>query len=214
MYKFKKSKFLILIPTFNELKNLKNFIKKVKKLAPVCVLDDCSTDETSDWLIKNKINFITNKKNLGYEKNLINGIKKLKSYCDFLITFDGDGQHKLSDLKKIIKIKRPFDIIVCNRKQKNRFMEEVISYFSNLFFNLKDPLSGFKVYKTSIFRNNNFNNIGDYFLVDLLLFFIKKRRIINMEISTKSRHGDVKVGGFIYLIFKEIKILFKIILWK
>ena len=53
-------------------------------------------------------------------------------------------------------------------------MEEVISYFSNLFFNLKDPLSGFKVYKTSIFRNNNFNNIGDYFLVDLLLFFIKK----------------------------------------
>ena len=29
-------------------------------------------------------------------------------------------------------------------------MEEVISYFSNLFFNLKDPLSGFKVYKTSI----------------------------------------------------------------
>ena len=92
-------------------------------------------------------------------------------------------------------------------------MEEVISYFSNLFFNLKDPLSGFKVYKTSIFRNNNFNNIGDYFLVDLLLFY-KKRRIINMEISTKSRHGDVKVGGFIYLIFKEIKILFKIILWK
>ena len=62
MYKFKKSKFLILIPTFNELKNLKKFIKKVKKLAPVCILDDCSTDETSDWLIKNKINFITNKK--------------------------------------------------------------------------------------------------------------------------------------------------------
>ena len=32
MYKLKKSKFLILIPAYNELDNLKKFVKKVVKL--------------------------------------------------------------------------------------------------------------------------------------------------------------------------------------
>jgi hypothetical protein len=40
MYKFKKSNFLILIPAYNELENLKKFVKKVNKLAPVYILDD------------------------------------------------------------------------------------------------------------------------------------------------------------------------------
>ena len=47
MHKSKKSKFLILIPAYNELKNLKKFVKKVNKLSTVCVLDDGSRDNTS-----------------------------------------------------------------------------------------------------------------------------------------------------------------------
>ena len=152
MYKFGKSKFLILIPAYNELENLKKFIKKINRLVPLCVLDDYSNDNTEEWLLKNNIHFIKNKKNFGYEKNLINGIKKFRKKYDYLITFDGDGQHKISDLKKIINIKMNYDIIVCNRKNKNRFLEVVISIFSNFFFGLRDPLSGFKVYKTIILK--------------------------------------------------------------
>ena len=211
MYKLKKSKFLILIPTYNELNNLKKFVKKISRLAPVCILDDCSTDKTLDWLTKNKINFIKNKKNLGYEKNLLNGIKRFKNYCDFLITFDGDGQHKSSDLKRVINTKQLFDIIVCNRKKKNRFMEDIISFLSYLFFDLKDPVSGFKVYKTRILKKKNFKKIGSFFLADFLLSFIKNRKIINIEITTNERSDKPKVGGFISLNLKEIRILFKLI---
>lgn len=118
MYKLKKSKFLILIPAYNELNNLKKFLNKISSLSPLCILDDCSTDKTIDWLKKNRINFISNKENLGYEKNLLKGIKKFKKYCDYLITFDGDGQHTFTDLKRVIKTKQSFDIIVCNRKKK------------------------------------------------------------------------------------------------
>ena len=57
MHKFKKSKFLILIPAYNELKNLKKFVKKINNLAPLIILDDCSTDNIEDWL--NKIILIT-----------------------------------------------------------------------------------------------------------------------------------------------------------
>ena len=215
MYKYKKSKYLILVPAFNELKNLKHFVKKINNLAPLYILDDCSEDRTENWLISNKIKYMKNKKNLGYEKNLLNGIKKFKSHCEYLITFDGDGQHKVSDLKKIINFNKNYDIIICNRKNKNRFLEEIISFFSYLFFNLKDPLSGFKVYKTKILCEADFKKNENLFLVDFLLSFITKNSsVYNYEINTKKRIGKSKVGGMISISLKEIRIIFKLFLIK
>ena len=215
MYKFKKSKFLILIPAYNELRNLKKFAKKVNKLLPVYILDDCSTDNTLEWFLKNNIRYTENKKNLGYEKNLLNGIQKFSKHCEYLITFDGDGQHKISDLKKILNIKTNYDLIICNRAIKNRFLEKLISIFSKFLFGLKDPLSGLKVYKTKILKKKNFIGIGHYFLVDFLLKFVKSDlKIINIEINTNKRVGNPRVGTFISLTFKEFKILFKLILSK
>ena len=212
MYKFSKSKFLILIPAYNELENLKKFIKKINRLVPVCVLDDYSNDNTEEWLLKNNIHYIKNKKNFGYEKNLINGIKKFRKKYDYLITFDGDGQHKISDLKKIINTKINYDIIICNRKNKNRFLEVIISIISYFFFGLREPLSGFKVYRTKILKQNKFKEIENYFLVDFLLTFVKRDlKIINIEISTKKRIGSSRVGNSISLPLKELKILFKLI---
>ena len=179
-------------------------IKKAKKLAPVCVLDDCSEDNTLDWLLKNFIKFLKNKKNYGYEKNLINGIKKFKNYCQYIITFDGDAQHKISDLKKIINIKNNYDILICYRKNKNRFMEKIISITFQLFYGLKDPLSGFKVYKTEILKGKNFKKIGNYFLLDFLLLFMKKDiKVLNIEIITNRRNGMSRVGNMIEITFKE-----------
>ena len=214
MHKSKKSKFLILIPAYNELKNLKKFVKQVNNLAPICVLDDGSQDDTSEWLYKNKIRVKKNNFNLGYEKNLLNGIKKYRKYCDYIITFDGDGQHKISDLKKILRFKNLPDIIICNRVTKNRFMEIVISYFFNFFFGLKDPLSGFKVYNSKILKKQNFENIGDFFLVDFLLSLLREKKLVNMEITTKKRKGEPRVGKLLTVSIKEIKILLKIILKK
>lgn len=215
MHKFKKSKFLIIIPSYNELKNIKNFIKKINKIAPVYILDDCSSDKTHEWLSKNNINYIKNRQNLGYEKNLLNGIKKFKNSCDYLITFDGDGQHRIKDLEKVVRLKMNYDIIVCNRKNKNRFLENIISGISKVLFNLEDPLSGFKVYKTKILKKVSFKNFGNFFLVDFLLYFKKKKlKIINLEISTNKRIGKTKVGGIISVNLKEFKIIFKLFLIK
>ena len=102
---------------------------------------------------------------------------KKKKY-DYLITFDADGQHKISDLRKIInnKIFKNYDVILCNRLNLSRFLEKIIS---NLFFKkygLKDPLSGFKIYKTKIFNRIKLNTIKKFFLVDLLIDLIKEKK--------------------------------------
>ena len=215
MYKVRKSKFLILIPAYNELNNLKKFVKKINKLAPLYVLDDCSTDNTEEWLLKNNIKYKKNKSNQGYEKNLLNGIKQFKNYCQFLVTFDGDGQHQISDLNKILKTKINYDIIICNRKIKNRALENLISFFSQNLYGFEDPLSGFKVYRTKILKEKNFRGIGHFFLIDFLLKLAKgKIKILNRSIITKKRSGKSKVGGLLSTTLKELKILLKLILYK
>ena len=215
MYKVRKSKFLILIPAYNELNNLKKFVKKINKLVPLYVLDDCSTDNTEQWLIKNNIKYKKNKINLGYETNLLNGIKKFKKDCQFLITFDGDGQHQISDLNEILKIKMNYDIVICNRKIKNRVLENLISFFSQNLYGFKDPLSGFKVYRTKLLKEKNFKGIKHLFLIDFLLKLAKDNvKIINRPIITKKRIGKSKVGGLLSITLKEFKILLKLILYK
>ena len=102
-----KHKIIILVPSFNDLESLKKIILKIKKKNDVLVLDDCSTDQTLNWLKKKKINFIRNKRNLGYTKNILNGMKftltNLPSY-NYILTMDADGEHKISNIKKIIKL--------------------------------------------------------------------------------------------------------------
>ena len=79
-----KFNFKILIPSFNELKSLKkiiyqfNSMKEIDIRRDILILDDCSTDKTKIFLKKNKINFLRNNQNIGYENNIIKGINYLK----------------------------------------------------------------------------------------------------------------------------------------
>ena len=54
MYKKKYDSLIILIPSFNELINLRKFVKKIHKRYEVLIVDDCSSDDTSVWLKKIK----------------------------------------------------------------------------------------------------------------------------------------------------------------
>ena len=207
---------IILIPSFNELTSLKIICKKlIKYKIQFLVLDDCSKDRSNDWLKINKINFIRNKKNLGYEGNIINGFRKIirNKKIKYIITFDADGQHKVSDLLRSIKIlnNNDFDLLVCNRKNMNRWSEYILSLCFYFRFGIKDPITGFKGYKVSTIKKfiKRINN--NHFLVDLT-FFIKQtnHKIFNYSIETKkSRHS--RVGGspkIHYKILKNIKFIF------
>ena len=66
---------VILIPAYNEVKNLAKILKyKYNYL----IIDDGSNDGTVNLLKKNKINYIKNLINIGYEKSLIKGLVYLK----------------------------------------------------------------------------------------------------------------------------------------
>ena len=45
-----RSKIILIMPSYNELENLKNIIPKIQKKISLLVLDDCSSDESKKWL--------------------------------------------------------------------------------------------------------------------------------------------------------------------
>ena len=217
MHKKKYDSLIILIPSFNELNNLKKFIKEIHKRYKVLIIDDCSSDNTSTWLKKNKINFIKNKKNIGYEQSLIKGLKILSKVkkVEKIITMDADGQHKIKHIKKFINVsnnKNP-DLIIGSRKKKNRFIESIISKIFQMKYSLEDPLSGFKLYKREKLKEIGFDNFKNFFLVDLVLEFIKKKhKVISINIETNKRFDNPKVGDLMDTNFKMLSILACVIL--
>tara|TARA_B100000470_G_scaffold141548_1_gene109733 strand:- start:562 stop:1218 length:657 start_codon:yes stop_codon:yes gene_type:complete len=217
MHKKKYDTLIILIPSFNELNNLKKFIKEIHKRYKVLIIDDCSSDNTSTWLKKNKINFIKNKKNIGYEQSLIKGLKILSKVkkVEKIITMDADGQHKIKHIKKFINVsnnKNP-DLIIGSRKKKNRFIESIISKIFQMKYSLEDPLSGFKLYKREKLKEMKFDNFKKFFLVDLVLEFIKKKhKVISINIETNKRFDNPKVGDLMDTNFKMLSILACVIL--
>ena len=217
MHKKKYDSLIILIPSFNELNNLKKFIKEIHKRYKVLIIDDCSSDNTSTWLKKNKINFIKNKKNIGYEQSLIKGLKILSKVkkVEKIITMDADGQHKIKHIKKFINVsnnKNP-DLIIGSRKKKNRFIESIISKIFQMKYSLEDPLSGFKLYKREKLKEMKFDNFKKFFLVDLVLEFIKKKhKVISINIETNKRFNNPKVGDLMDTNFKMLSILACVIL--
>ena len=210
-------KVLVLIPSFNEKSSIIKILKKIEQ--DVMVLDDCSTDGTLKFIKnikKNNLKIISNKKNYGYEKNLLNGFKKIfKKNFEYVITFDGDGEHDVRDIKRMEKylIKNNADMLIGVRSKKNRFAEKVVSFFFKLSFSVEDPLSGFKAYKIKKLKKI-INEIKDsFFLVDIIRIFKKKNyRIDTLNINSKKLKTRIpRVGDNLFVRLKILKCISLII---
>jgi len=200
----------ILIPSFNEKENLKKIIKHKYDFL---IIDDFSQDNTKDLLKKNKIKYIRNTKNIGYEKSIIKGFKNIKKNIDYVLTIDGDGEHPINNIKKILNFakKNNADLVVCNRNKFNRFLEKVFSYFFYIKYKIKDPLSGMKLYYMPSLKKILSKTDKNNFLVDIITNSIKKKFIIkNYNISSQKKIGSSKIGNSIYVQIKLIK-LFKLL---
>ena len=196
---------VILIPAYNEVKNLTKILKyKYNYL----VIDDGSNDGTVNLLKKNKINYIKNLTNIGYEKSLIKGLNYLKKKkFKYVLTVDGDGEHPINKIKKIYFLakNKKANLIICNRKYRSRILENLLSLFFQLRFGLKDPLSGMKMYYLPKIKNLINKIDKNSFLVDVIIMLIKKKhKILNYEITTKKKFGKSKIG---YNFTVQLKIL-------
>ena len=202
-------KFTIVIPVYNESKNLRILIPKIynelKNIKfELIVVDDNSNDETSTILKRfKKKNFkhIIRKKERDLSKSCIEGFNKASSKN--IIVMDGDLQHKPSDIKKFLSMfykKKPDFVIGTrdlfkNKKHNLNFLRLFASRLLILIVNsllgnkTSDPMSGFFMFKKSVFKKSQKKLIkkGYKILLDLLYINNQMVRVIDVNINFDSR---------------------------
>ena len=154
------------IPAYNEEKNIAKIIVELKKVADqVIVCDDGSTDSTP--MIAESLGVITIKhsKNLGYGGAIRSIFLKAREInSEILVSIDADGQHKIEDIKKVVKpiVDGQADISIGSRfldKHDNapkyrKLGINIITKVTNssLSGKITDAQSGFRAYNNKVLQ--------------------------------------------------------------
>ena len=159
-----KIKTLIIVPAYNEEKNIEAVIKDIRENSnyDYIIINDCSKDETLNVCKKNGFNYLSLPVNYGLTSGIQLGMKyALENNYDIAIQFDGDGQHKAKYLSDLVKtmVNDNCDIVIGSRfvsakkpKSLRMFGSNIISICIKLVTGeiIKDPTSGMRAYNRSI----------------------------------------------------------------
>ena len=98
------------------LDNLKKYLIKLPIECEIIVVNDGSSDNSSDILKKiSEIKIINHPYNKGYGASLKTGIAA--SQYDWLLFFDADGQHQAESINKLLTYTAEYDLIAGDRSQ-------------------------------------------------------------------------------------------------
>lgn len=157
----KQMKICVIIPTYNNEKNLLAVIESVMPISTdIIVVNDGSTDSTSAILatLSGSIHVLEYTPNRGKGYALKTAFKEALKYgYDYALTMDSDGQHKATDIQSFVeKIQEnPHALLVGSRGMKHKNMPQQNTFanrFSNFWFavqtgtKLPDTQSGFRLY--------------------------------------------------------------------
>ena len=174
---------VVLIPTYNNDKTLKQVIDSVRLYSPnVMVVNDGSTDNTAEILSNESgIHLVSYSENRGKGYALKAGLREaINLGYKYAITIDSDGQHYAKDIPVFInELKNsPNSLLVGarnlqaeNMPSKNTFANK----FSNFWYkvetgiSLSDTQSGYRLYPLDFIKNTRFITRGYEFEVEVIV---------------------------------------------
>ncbi len=219
--------FLIIIPAYNEELSIKNIIENIQNLNRsynILIVDDFSTDDT--YKISSKISpTIRHAKNLGIGGAVQTGIKYAKNNgYDFCIQIDGDGQHIVSEIEKLIIVQREksSSVTIGSRYINNdsftstfyrRLGSKLISFTLFLFYNkqrITDPTSGMRLLDKkaiTLFSDNYPSDFPEP--ISLAIAIKNKLKISEAPVHMREREfGKSSINGF-----NTIKYMIKVLVY-
>jgi glycosyltransferase involved in cell wall biosynthesis len=166
--------YAVVIPAYNEGTTIANIASRARQfIEHVIIINDGSTDNTSQALKGQPVTLLNNPANLGKGKSLALGAAYAIDHgATAVITLDGDGQHHPEDIPRLIakSATNPDKIIIAARLHSrhrapplrrfaNRFADFWISWAAGHC--IRDSQSGFRLYPAEVFqqcqtRSNNF----------------------------------------------------------
>ena len=166
-------KTLIVIPAFNEEKNLPSLIKEIKKYGfEYLIINDSSTDGTSGLAKASNFNILNLPINMGLAGVTRIGFMYAKdNNYDCVVCIDGDGQHNPKYISRLIKeIENGNDYVIGSRfieKKKNYSLRMIGSSILTFLIKvktgktIKDPTSGMRALGKEVI--NEFANSMNYY---------------------------------------------------
>lgn len=218
---------LIIIPTYNEIENIENIIRKVFSLEEsfsVLIIDDGSPDGTAKKVkelqkeFSNTLFLEERKGKLGLGTAYILGFKwALKKDYQYIFEMDADFSHDPNDLSRLLKAckENGGDVAIGSRYVKgvnivNWPMSRLLmSYFASKYVKaitgmpIHDSTAGFKCYKRKVLEKINLDKIefvGYAFQIEMKFTSWKYGfNIIEVPvIFTDRQEGNSKMSGGIF----------------
>tara|TARA_Y200000002_G_C22611209_1_gene633896 strand:- start:481 stop:1200 length:720 start_codon:yes stop_codon:yes gene_type:complete len=233
-----KNKVCIILPCYRVKHKIYSVYKKLinNKIDCLIFVDDNCPQKSVNYLksrIKpnKKTQFMFLKKNLGVGGATLKGFRSAyRQGFDIMVKFDSDDQHKIKDLKKLIKKLREPDVFFCkgyrNLNLKDSFKRSMplirvlganaltlINKITTKNFNLKDVTNGLFGIKAILLRKVNLKHLkNNYFFEQDFIFRVSLKKIqihqVNSEViyanETSSMNALKSIIPFLIYNFQNL----------
>ena len=226
---------LVVIPTYNEIDNIKDFINQIIKInVDILIVDDNSPDGTGDLVQKlsensSQVNLLKRSGKLGLGSAYREGFKwGLNEGYKYLIEMDADFSHSFSDLNNILQNSKNFDVVIGSRYIPGGgsngwdFKRKLLSSYANklskvlLRSKINDMTSGFRSYSSEALNEINYfstKSDGYSFQIEMTIRSIEKKLSIKEVpiIFTERSLGNSKMSkkivfeAFLFLLNNGVK---------
>ena len=218
-----KNKVCVILPCYRVKHKIYQVYKKLirLKIDKLIFVDDYCPEKSVRYLKskvkkQKKIQFVYLNKNNGVCGATLKGFSVAKNQgFDILLKFDADNQHRVGDLKKIIRILKKDKVLFCKGFRKLNLSSSwkrkmplirivgtnaltVISRLTTQDYSLRDVTNGLFGLKSSIFSKLNLKKIKkNYFFEQDLIFQLCQRKIkihqINSEVLYQNETSSLKI---------------------
>jgi glycosyltransferase involved in cell wall biosynthesis len=197
------------IPSYNVSSSIGNIVREIRRQGiEVIVIDDGSSDLTSDEARRSGALVLRNKANMGKGASLRRGFARaLSEGYDTIITLDGDGQHLPADITGFLKAQGAYPhagMIIGNRMDcpsgmpfarriTNKIMSGLISFICNQ--DIPDTQNGFRLINGELLKKLDLRS--DRFEVESEMIIKCGReggRIISIPVSSVYENSGSQIN--------------------
>jgi glycosyltransferase involved in cell wall biosynthesis len=148
----------IVIPAYNEECSIGSVLEQFNELREIeiIVVDDGSEDKTYDCAVEKGVRVFRHPYNKGYGAALKTGIRR--STGDVICFFDADNQHRVDDLREMLKFIGEYDSVIAMRTSESHVStlrkpgKKILSFVANYLSNhrIPDLNCGLRAFKREI----------------------------------------------------------------
>lgn len=180
----KLNKMFVVVPAYNEERVIGKVLDVLLRYfsgRQIIVVNDGSTDRTEEIAIRKGVTVVSHKKNIGLGGALRTGINfALENGAEVIATFDGDGQHRMEDLFRVV-------VPILNN-------EADFSYGNRI----RNALGKMPIVKL-------IGNVG----LDIITFFLSRRKFVvdtqsGLRVFSRKCAENVKITREKYAVSSEI----------